>query len=125
MERSQTVTRYGLHAVLKQGGVWMYRWQEPGKFGVHTVPVVGAEAEYEPGNVLNPRMRGRRVVAGAIIAGPVGAIIGGMLKKDPSRGYVTVIFADGQATSFDAPMQDEPKLKAFVAAVNAAASESA
>jgi len=116
--RSQIVARYGLHSVTQDGN---YRWMEPGSFKQNVRPVAGAVAEYEPGSAVGGRTTLTRVAAGAVIAGPVGAIVGGMFKKDMSKGYVAVTFPDGAVVALEGPLRDEPKMRAFVEKVNAAA----
>ena len=61
-----------------------------------------------------------RVTAGAIMAGPAGAIVGGLFKKDSSRVYVTITFADGEIVVVDAPRKNGPKLQQFARDVSAA-----
>lgn len=83
-------------------------------------PVAGAVAEFESGAAVGGRTTLTRVAAGAIVAGPVGAIVGGMFKKDRSKVYVTVTFPDGQVVVVDGPSKDESKLRQFAAEVSAA-----
>lgn len=81
--------------------------------------VAGATAEYESG-ADQRRTTLTRVAGGAIIAGPAGAIVGGMFKKNESRGYVTVTFPDGDVAVIDGPIKDEKKLREFAIIVNRA-----
>ena len=81
-------------------------------------PVAGAVAEYESGTDAGERTTLTRVAAGAIIAGPVGAIVGGMFKKDRTKGYVTVTFSDGEVIVIDGPLKDESKMREFTQKVN-------
>lgn len=115
--RAQRDAFYGVHSVTRDG---YYRWLPEGKFKQEARPVAGAVAEYEPGSAANGRTTLTRVAAGAIIAGPAGAIVGGLFKKDTSRGYVSVTFPDGSVVVFDGPLRDEPKLREFVRKVNEA-----
>jgi len=62
-----------------------------------------------------------RVAAGAIVAGPIGAIVGGMFKKDRAKVYVTTTFADGEVVILEGPVKDEAKVREFARKVNAAA----
>lgn len=90
-----------------------------GKFG-ELVPIGGATAVVESGDVQS-RSTLTRVAAGALLAGPIGAIVGGMFKKDPSRVYVVVTLADGRCVVADAPKKEVAKAAAFASKVNAAA----
>ncbi len=83
------------------------------------LPIAGATAILETGDVPS-RPTLTRIGAGALLAGPVGAIVGGLFKKDKSKVYVSVILADGRLVLIDAPKKDVPKAMQFVAKVNAA-----
>ncbi|MTE24825.1 hypothetical protein [Microbacterium sp. ZXX196] len=112
------LARYGTHSIDRG----TYKHDVPGKLGFVTKDVAGAIATYEPGGDMGARSTLTRVAAGAIIAGPVGAVVGGMFKKERGRGYVTVEFPDGDVVVVDGPIKDEPKMRQFAAKVNAAAS---
>lgn len=118
MERSRIEASYGVHSLTQDGN---YRFLPAGSLKQDVRPVAGAAAEYEAGSQTGGRTTLTRVAAGAVIAGPVGAIIGGMFKKDTSRGYVSVTFPDGAVVVVDGPLREEPKMRDFVAKVNAAA----
>jgi|GEM_PF-2986580 len=120
MARSQRDAAYGLHSVNRDG---TYRFMPEGSLKQTVRPIAGVVAEYEPGSVLNGRTTLTRIAAGAILAGPVGAIVGGLLKKDTSKGYVVVTFPDGGVVVIDGPLKDEPKMRQFAAKVNLAAAE--
>ncbi len=60
------------------------------------------------------RMTATRIGAGAILAGPVGAIIGGMAKKDRSKTYIVVAHAGGGSFKEEVPKKDRAKAMAFV-----------
>jgi len=67
------------------------------------------------------RMTATRIGAGAILAGPVGAIIGGMAKKDRSKTYIVVAhapvrgpYAGGGSFKEEVPKKDRAKAMAFV-----------
>lgn len=122
MERSRIVAGYGVHSVTKDGN---YRWMPEGSLKQQVRPVSGAVAEYEPGSATGGRTTLTRVAAGAVIAGPVGAILGGMFKKDTSKGYVSVTFPNGDVVALDGPLSDEPKMRQFVQRVNDMARERA
>lgn len=118
MERSRIEAAYGVHSVTRDGN---YRYMPIGSLKQEVRPVAGAVAEYEPGSAIDGRTTLTRVAAGAVIAGPVGAIVGGLFKKDRARGYVTVTFPDGAVAVVDGPLRDEPRMRSFVAKVNEAA----
>ncbi len=107
---------YETHRIRK--GVYTYL--PKGKFVPIKKPVAGAVAEFEMGDDFGSRTTLGRVAAGAIIAGPVGAIVGGLFKKDSTRVYVTITFADGQIVVVDAPRKNGPKLQEFAREVTAA-----
>jgi len=115
MERSRIVAKYGLHSVTKDGD---YRWLPEASLHQQVRPVAGAVAEYEAGSATGGRTTLTRVGAGAIIAGPVGAVVGGMFKKDNSKGYVSVTFPTGAVVALDGPLQDESEMRVFVQRVN-------
>lgn len=107
------MAHYGVHSVRK--GVYDYLPQ--GKVKSVQKPIEGAEATFESGaDKSRPTLT--RIGAGAIIAGPAGAIVGGLFKKDTSKAYVTVIFADGDTAIIEGPGKDELKLRKFAADVN-------
>ncbi len=107
---------YDTHKIRK--GVYTYL--PKGKFASVKKPVAGAVAEFEMGDDFGSRTTLGRVAAGAIIAGPVGAIVGGLFKKDSTRVYVTITFADGDIVVVDAPRKNGPKLQQFARDVTAA-----
>lgn len=79
--------------------------------------VAGAVAEFESG-ADQKRTTLTRVAAGAIVAGPAGAIVGGLFRKDQSRVYVTISFPDGDVAVIDGPTKDERQLREFARVVN-------
>ena len=90
------------------------------RYEFKSYPVAGAVAEIDTVEAPAPQTTLTRIAAGAVIAGPVGAIIGGMLKKDKARGYVTVTLADGKIllTTFPAPKLVQAKY--FIGLINEA-----
>lgn len=56
--------------------------------------VTECHAEYVDGG-HRQRMTVTRIGAGALLAGPVGAVIGGMAKKDLSKSWVILVTPDG------------------------------
>lgn len=93
--------------------------------GVRSWPVAGASCTVESG-ASSSRMTLTRVGAGAVVLGPVGAILGGLAKKDRSRVYVVLTVPGdgehpGEVFSFDVPVKDEKDAREFASKVNAAA----
>lgn len=80
-------------------------------------PIAGAGAHFESG-ADRSRPTLTRIGAGALLAGPVGAIAGGMFKKDKSKAYVTIVFPDGASVIIDGPVKDEKKMRRFAQQVN-------
>lgn len=87
--------------------------------GLTKIPIAGATAEYESG-AGKKRVTGTRVITGAVLLGPVGAVAGGALRKTKTKCYVTITFADGNVVIIESPIKDEPKARKFAATVNAA-----
>lgn len=83
------------------------------------VPVAGATAVAESGADLD-RRTATRIIGGAVIFGPAGAIVGGLLKKKKTKFYVTVGFRNGDAVIIETPLKDEKKARLFAVAVNRA-----
>ena len=106
--RQGVVGRYGLVAYVEGENITAQ--------GV-TRPVAGVIAEYESG-ADRKRPTLTRVAAGAVIAGPAGAIVGGLFRKDTTRGYITVTFPDGGVIVIDGPVRDEKEMREFAQVVN-------
>ena len=102
--------QYGGHTVNNGEYVWPAR-------GIRK-PIGGATATYESGANVGGRTTLTRVGVGAIVAGPVGAIVGGMFKKDRNRCYVTLEFPDREVVVVDGPAKDERLLREFAAKFN-------
>lgn len=103
---------YGVHSVRKGS----YNYLPEGRFKSVTKPVAGATAEFESGaDKSRPTLT--RIGAGTILAGPVGALAGGMFRKNTSKCYVTVVFADGDYVIVEGPVKDEAKMRKFAADV--------
>lgn len=111
---------YGVHRV--SNGEYVYL--PKGQIKSVRKPVAGASAEFESGASHSSATAGR-VIAGALIAGPAGAIVGGMFRKQKGRCYVYVTFSDGDVAVVDGPIRDEPKLREFAQKINTAASHPA
>ena len=83
-------------------------------------PVAGAHVIVEHGATAGSRITATRVAAGAVLLGPVGAILGGMAKKDRSKIYIVATLADGTVVSSDAPASCETVAREFAQAANRA-----
>src|SRR5690606_12426693 len=83
-------------------------------------PVAGAHVIVDHGANIGSRISGTRVAAGAVLLGPVGAILGGMAKKDRSKIYIVATLADGTVVSSDAPASYETVAREFAQAANRA-----
>jgi len=107
----------GTHAVSRGE----YHYTPTNAFKMVHKSVVGASTEFESGSDMGGRTTLSRVAAGAIVAGPIGAIVGGMFKKDRAKVYATTTFADGEVVILESPAKDEAKVREFARKVNAAA----
>lgn len=58
-------------------------------------PRAGAKATMDTGAAAQKRMTATRVVGGAVILGPLGAILGGLAKKRTGMIFLTVDLPDG------------------------------
>lgn len=112
-ERQAQTALYGVHSV-KNG---QYKYLPKGKFKSVTKPIAGATAAFESGADLS-RPTLTRIGAGALIAGPAGAVVGALFKKNTGKCYVTVIFPDGDTVILEGPARDETKLRQFAVDVN-------
>ena len=65
------------------------------------------------------RVTGTRVLTGALIAGPVGAIVGATARKDLTRLYLSVMTEDG-LVEFDVPAKQEAAARLFVSTISTA-----
>lgn len=102
---------YGVYALTQGNLAWNFQRTKR--------PVAGAVAVFESGReVKSPTLA--RVVAGGVLAGPAGAIVGGLFQKDKTKCYVTVTFADQSVIIIDGPARDERALKDFAERINAA-----
>lgn len=84
--------------------------------------VRNASAVIESASAARSRMTATRVVGGFALLGPLGAVIGGMSKKDLSRIFVIVTLNDGTVWTEEVKGRKEPEARQFVGAVNTAAS---
>ncbi len=119
-----SVKEYNLHAAHRAalGTTGLFKGQVRYLVGNKRMkrPAAGVVASIESGGDAGPKIKVGRVAAGAIIAGPVGAVVGGLLRKNVNRVYVTVTFPDGETVDEDVPVKEEREARAFVSSINAA-----
>lgn len=112
-EHAKQFRSYGAHSLSKG----IYKYVPDGSFKPVSKPVLGAEAIFEKGSdTKRPTLT--RIGAGALIAGPVGAVVGGVLRKNTSKNYVTVVFADGDTAIIEGPVKDEKAMREFALEIN-------
>lgn len=104
--------KFGGHKI--SGGMYYY----PGG----SAHVGGATAAFESG-AESKRMTVTRVGAGGLLFGPAGAVVGGMLKKDRTKCYVTITLATGETAIIESPAKEEGEARKFASAVNAAGAQ--
>lgn len=83
--------------------------------------IIGGHAEFDPGYMTASRTTVTRVAAGAVIAGPVGAIVGAIAKKNDDECAAVFTFPDGTTKTLTAPRTQAKQLRAFVEQFNAQA----
>lgn len=88
------------------------------RHGFSSHPVAGAQAEAEAGGKQS-RMTATRIVAGTVLLGPVGTLLGGMARKDRSKCYVAVVTQTGSFV-LTAPLRAYDQALRFASNVNAA-----
>lgn len=112
MARSTTFAGVELHP----DGSLRYRgdWQSTSTCHA-TVDTVGA---------IRDRATVTRVVAGAVLAGPVGAVVGGLLRKrvDDRQVWLTITGGE-QDWVVEVALGSQKQAQTFAAAVNAAAAQ--
>lgn len=73
-----------------------------------------AKVEFETGANAGSRITATRVVTGGVLFGPIGAIAGGLLRKNINKVYVVITFADGSNGLIEAPAKKETEARKFV-----------
>lgn len=89
------------------------------KGGGKQVSMQGAEAEATQG-APSQRSTLTRMGAGALIAGPIGFVVGAVARKNTSKCYVTIEVPDG-VVIIESKAKDFPDAVAFASAVNRSA----
>lgn len=80
--------------------------------------VSGAKATVEAGASARSRMTATRVIGGAAILGPLGAILGGLAKKDESKVFLIVEMRDGTVYTEEVRGRKEAEARKFAGMVN-------
>lgn len=91
--------------------------------GTGSESIKGATAIVETERDCYPEMVKSRVLWGAVIFGPIGALIGGtVLKKDESTIRIRIALANGMEATISAPKKKRYQAIQFARAINMAAS---
>ncbi|PTT70198.1 DUF2510 domain-containing protein [Arthrobacter sp. HMWF013] len=85
-------------------------------------PIAECEAHVETGAAVSARVTATRVVAGAMLAGKAGAVVGAIAKKDRTKVYLNIITPDDVILK-EVRGLDETKARKFATKVNNAAAE--
>lgn len=83
-------------------------------------PIAECAAVVDQGANISSRMTATRVVGGAVLLGPLGAILGGLAKKDRSKVFLA-IDVPGDAILIEVKGKHEGKARKFALQVNQAA----
>ena len=75
-----------------------------------------SHGDYEPGSQRS-RVSATRVLGGAVLGAGVGAIVGGLARKDISVLYVAVQ-GKHEVISFELPVKEESYVRTMLAAIN-------
>jgi hypothetical protein len=80
--------------------------------------VSGTKATVEAGASARTRMTATRVLGGAAILGPLGAVLGGLAKKDESKVFLIVEMRDGTVYTEEVRGRNEAEARKFAGMVN-------
>lgn len=80
--------------------------------------IKGARATVEAGAAARSRMTATRVIGGAAILGPLGAILGGLAKKDESKVFLIVEMQDGTVFTEEVKGRHEGAARQFAGLIN-------
>ena len=91
--------------------------------GFETIPTAGLTATVQDGANIGTYISGKRVIAGGILFGPLGAGIGALARKNHNEVHI-VLERDGQiiGTLTDSA-KHTPKARAFAQKLNASATD--
>lgn len=85
-----------------------------------SVPVKEATAEVVTADAARSRVTATRVVTGAVLFGPAGAVIGGLAKKNVGQIFILITTEDGRILSGAGKAKDAGKAAALAARINMA-----
>lgn len=88
-----------------------------------TQPLTGVHASIESGEALSRRTTATRVVAGAVLAGPVGAVVGAVAKKKTGGDSYLVITGPEFEWQIEVDRKHADKARQFAAQINTAAKQ--
>lgn len=88
-------------------------------YGGYALPASGSTASIDAGAAGQSQVGAGRVIGGALLAGPVGALVGAAAKKNTGSIYVTVQSEDGQSIVAAGPSKESGAAMALVNAINA------
>ncbi|OLT51170.1 hypothetical protein BJF89_08635 [Corynebacterium sp. CNJ-954] len=89
-------------------------------YGGYAIPAAGASASIDSGAAGQSKVGVGRVLGGAVLAGPAGALIGAAAKKNTGELYITVTGEGGQTLITSGPIQDSGNATALANAIGAA-----
>ncbi|SMX91228.1 MULTISPECIES: hypothetical protein [unclassified Brevibacterium] len=75
--------------------------------------LIGAKVEFEAGANAGSRITAARVVTGGVLFGPIGAVAGGLLRKNRNKVYIVISFTDGSTGLIEAPAKKETDARKF------------
>ena len=81
-------------------------------------PLTGATATIEASLTQGSHTTAGRVIAGTLLAGPIGPIVGAVAKKSDAHLYVTVTLTDGTQVQGTFPAKQEAKARELVDNIN-------
>jgi len=84
--------------------------------GYKTFPVAEAALDVELGD-RQERMTATRILAGGLLLGPAGMILGGLATKDVTKGRMTLTVNGEEIQAYEFPGRDIHKAVAFVQAL--------
>lgn len=91
-------------------------------YGSERRRINGARASVEAGASARSRITATRVIGGAAILGPLGAILGGLAKKDESKVFLIIEMGDGTVFTEEVKGRHEGAARKFAGVINTAAS---
>lgn len=84
--------------------------------GFKTYPVSAAQLDVQL-DTPTARMTATRILAGGALLGPAGMILGGLARKDITKGHLTLTIDGRQVQTYEFPARDLDKAVAFIEAL--------